>query len=364
MTVMPESTISLETRFSDIIVPTIDNVRSSYLIEMLLIAKHPVLCIGPTGTGKSVSIMKKLSRNMPKEYITELMIFSAKTSAKQTQDLIDGKLDKRRKQVFGPPLGRFIVFFIDDLNMPSLEVYGAQPPIELIRQWMDFGGWYDHKLIGEFRHLIDVNFIAAMGPPGGGRNHVTPRLMRHFNFIAYNELDESSLKTIFGTIVKSWITNSSDDKSQNDNSIAQHLDKVVQSSIEVYLSIQSQLLPTPSKSHYTFNLRDLSKVFQGILMVNPIDLAHGLPDLLKLWYHESSRVFQDRLVNDEDRIWFRNLLNEKSQSIFQMSVDDYVKNEPLLYGDFILTSGIKKYTELTDYTKVSVYFFNLRLHLL
>lgn len=56
------------------------------------------------------------------------------------KDLIDEKLTKRRKDVYGPPLLRQQVFFIDDLNMPALDTYGAQPPIELLRQFMDFRG--------------------------------------------------------------------------------------------------------------------------------------------------------------------------------------------------------------------------------
>ena len=51
--------------------------------------------MGPTGTGKTLAIADKLVRNMPAEFVPEFMAFSAKTSANQTQDLIDGKLDKR-----------------------------------------------------------------------------------------------------------------------------------------------------------------------------------------------------------------------------------------------------------------------------
>lgn len=63
------------------------------------------------------------------------------------------------------------------------------------------------------------------------------------------------------------------------------------------------MLPTPSKSHYTFNLRDIWKVVQGICSANPKNIATPR-QLVHLWYHENMRVYHDRLVSAEDKKLF------------------------------------------------------------
>ena len=152
-----------ELEFQNIVVTTIDTIRYRYIFDVLATHGKHVLFGGPTGTGKTVYIKQSLDA-MDKDKWTNIQsTFSAQTNANQIQDIIDNKLDKRKKGVFGPKQGTRAVVFIDDLNMPMLEEYGAQPPIEIIRQWLDHGGWYDREEL-TMRKLVDIQFCAAMGP--------------------------------------------------------------------------------------------------------------------------------------------------------------------------------------------------------
>lgn len=93
-----------------------------------------------------------------------------------------------------------------------------------------------------------------MGPPGGGRSNITGRCVRHYNVLAYTELDEEVIKSIFTKIINFFFRKFAEP-------VQNIMESVIQSVLGIYNSVRKDLLPTPSKSHYTFNLRDISKVF-------------------------------------------------------------------------------------------------------
>ena len=345
---VPQYKIADGTLFGEILVPTMDTVRYTHLMVTLLTQSYYSLFVGDTGTGKSVMIKEKMLNGLPEKYVPQFMNFSAQTKANQTQDIIDGKVDKRRKGVYGPPLGKKMIIFVDDLNMPAKEKYGAQPPIEIIRQLVHWGGWWDRKEI-EWRSLIDLIFVAAMGLPGGGRTHLTCRYTRWFNVISVTPIDDEGMTRIFATILQ-WFMGQF--TSISASAVVQ---PVVLATLEVFQTVSSELLPTPSKSHYTFNLRDLAKVVQGVLNTSPTECSSA-DDIFRLWIHESRRVFQDRLIDEQDRSWFEKMQGEVVVKHFKKPMKGIVGDGAdgkglLLYADFLnknLEYEQRKYCQVTE----------------
>ena len=213
-----EYEVDIRASFNEIVVPTQDSIRMKYIFKTLVTNNKKILMPGPTGTGKTVYVSELVTYQMPEEYQCIQMTFSAQTSANQVQDTLDDKVEKRRKGVFGPPIGKKYIIFVDDLNMPQKEEYGAQPPLELIRQFMDHNGWYDRKSKEKpFWKLEDLIMTGAMGPPGGGRSIITARLQRHYNLVTYTDLQFDAITVIYTTILNAFFhAHASDIKSAID----------------------------------------------------------------------------------------------------------------------------------------------------
>ncbi|XP_034174982.2 dynein heavy chain at 36C [Osmia lignaria lignaria] len=347
---------------NQIIVPTIETVRYVHLFKLLICHQKPVLLVGPTGTGKSVYIMDfLLKKNDPETFKPLFVIFSAQTSANQTQEIIMNKLDRRKKGLYGAPPGKYWVVFVDDLSMPQKEEYGAQPPIELLRQWLDHWTWYDLKEVTPIQ-LVDVQLVCAMGPPSGGLD-VTPRFKRHFVTLGISEFSDNVLITIFTALV-SWHL----DSKEFPDFFRPIVECIVQGTLDIYKETRKHLLPTPAKCHYLFNLRDFSRVIQGVLLSTPETVTEPI-GMKRLWVHEVLRVYGDRLIDDMDIKWlveqirktlseymeddlnymFQNLLGDAAISVTEMELRN------LIYCDFEDPLADRKlYLEVEDLDRLAI----------
>ena len=257
--------------------------------------------------------------------------FSGQTSSYQIQSIIESKANKKlKKNTYTPEGNKKMIIFIDDINMPKIEKYGAQPPIELLRQWMDSKGFYDLET-KEFKEYHNITIIGAMNPPSAGRNSISSRFSQKFCIIYLQPFSHQSLVTIFSTILK-WIL----ENKNADQKILNFSKNLVNSTIELYNAVKNSkyLLPTPNKSHYIYNLRDISKIFQGIMNISQKNLSNEI-DFLKLWTHECMRTFQDRLIHYQDQEIFQNFLKDILKKNFQIFWNDFLpKSKILLFTYF------------------------------
>ena len=328
-----------DTPFYKTVVPTVDTVRNSFVLSTLAKSHHHILFVGEIGTGKTI-LVQSLIATLDEKWTSLTINFSSQTTSNRVQEIVESRIEKRTKNVFCPPGGKRMLTFVDDLNMPAKDTFGSQPPIELLRQWVEYGFWYDRQK-QTIRNVKDLQLVCAMGPPGGGRSQISLRFQRNMHLINCTFPSESQIKRIYGTLVNLRLVDF-------DEEIKPLGDIMTAATLEIYLTVQMELLPTPMKSHYVFNMRDLSKVFEGVCRAHR-DFYDTKEVLMRLWVHECYRVFHDRLVDDHDRDWFRGVVSERLASSFSSSWKQLFgpkEIRPTIFGDFMRAIDPPVYEEI------------------
>ncbi|XP_078256078.1 dynein axonemal heavy chain 6-like [Rhinoraja longicauda] len=386
------------------LVRTVDGVRYSFLISLLLINKYPVLLTGEPGNGKSALLQEMLSRlekykgssiqsesilndvflyneikhdslvpgltqmmegfnretdkgapctdrvcsrpriDLNKKYRAQAdttfsrdlkemkfasMLMSTRTTSAQIQAHILNSLTKRTRNRRSPERNSKVIIFVDDLNMPAVEQYGAQPPLELIRQFLDLGGFFDVINL-KWLHVDDVTLVAACAPPGGARSQLSQRLLKHFCTFALPQPSTKSLQHIFQVKLGCFM------ESRNFlPAVRQCRNQLVTAAISIYYKMSRHMLPTPINPHYTFNLRDLAKVINGLLRADETETISKNKTVV-LFAHEVTRVFHDRLSNRKDRQMFYTFLADDLHNYFKSKWSPAeLTASCFLYGDFL-----------------------------
>ena len=122
-----------------------------------------------------------------------------------------------------------------------------------------------------------------------------------------------------------------------DEKMKLYSEKVMDATVQFFTKTirNPQFSPSAKKFHYQFNFRELAKIMEGMLRSVP-QVFKNTNQIVRLWYHEVRRVFEDRFINTEDLTLFRSILKEaigKSFGDFPEKDSPFV--EPIIYTPFM-----------------------------
>ncbi|KAK2522490.1 hypothetical protein Q9233_010487 [Columba guinea] len=291
------------------LVPTTETVRVRYFMDRLLERRRPVMLVGNAGTGKSVLVGDKLSSLDTDAYVVKKVPFNYYTTSAMLQGMLEKPLEKKAGRNYGPPGTKKLVYFIDDLNMPEVDAYGTVQLHTLIRQHLDYGHWYDRTKLS-LKEITNVQYVSCMNPTAGSFT-ISPRLQRHFCVFALSIPGQDALSRIYSTILTQHLTSGN-----FSGAVQKSAQQLIALALGLHLKVAATFLPTAIKFHYIFNLRDFSNIFQGLLFSTPECLQHP-QDLVKLYLHESNRVYRDKMVEEKDYGTFDKIQLETVEKLYE-----------------------------------------------
>ncbi|XP_043471037.1 dynein beta chain, ciliary [Leptopilina heterotoma] len=326
-----------------VLVYTAESIRIRYFLDLLMNEKHPVMLVGTAGCGKTVLVSEKLLQ-LSENYAVTNVPFNFYTSSEMLQKILEKPLEKKAGRNYGPPGNKTLVYFIDDMNMPEVDTYGTVQPHTLIRQHLDYEHWYDRTKLS-LKDIHNCQYVSCMNPTAGSFT-INPRLQRHFAVFAVSFPNAESLTTIYASILSQHLANI---EHRFPPTVTNLCSNIVQASLQLHNRSAQVFLPTAVKFHYIFNLRDLSNCFQGLLF-STNECLQIPSDFLRLWLHETQRVYGDKLVDEKDIENFYKFQLDILKKNFEEIDEGTVLEKPNIYCHFAGGVGEPKYMPVLDWT--------------
>ena len=315
-----------ETPFSQLCVSTVESERLTFLMDRLARHGRCMMLVGAAGSGKS-TIIREYLRSLDKDadgMMSSNISMSYYTDSFKLQSEMELPIEKRSGRVFGPPPTKKMVFFVDDLNLPFVETYGTQSAIALLTQHMAYGTIFDRADLGFRKEIVDVQYLAAMNPTAGSFE-ICERGQRHFATFGCAMPGEADLVGIYSKIFTGHLQGF-------EGKGHEVSERVANATVALHSSVARRFLPSAIKFTYNWNMRELTNIFQGLTLAEP-DASTTPLSIFRLWAHECSRVFADRLLSEAEIEGFRAMMAEVVRRELPEPVDA-VMGAPLPFTRF------------------------------
>ena len=293
---------------NEVTVATPSTASITFWMNALATGGYPVMLCGPSGTGKTQTVKGLLQGLEPDKGLSATINLNLRSSCSGTLSAIKSRLKRQTASLLAPPDEATMVYFIDDLNLPEREMYGAQPPLELLRQLLEYSLWYE-PVTFSLMTIVNCQYITAMNPKIGSLA-VSPRLQRWFTTFAQAMPDLASLSTIYQTFLAGhYVSNGFEE------GIVNMIPSLINGTLAVHKDVTATFHKTVANFHYEFNIRHLAGVFAGLLMAKPQRFTTA-EAVVSLWCHECERVYGDRLVSYEHLDQFNGILAMQAKQAF------------------------------------------------
>jgi len=339
----------------DIVVPTLDTVRHESLLYTWLAEHKPMVLCGPPGSGKTMTLFSAL-RSLPDMEVVGLN-FSSATTPELLLKTLDHYCEYRKTpngMVLSPvQLGVWLVLFCDEINLPDMDSYGTQRVISFLRQMVEHNGFYrTGRGAGEqqFVRLERIQFVGACNPPTDpGRKPLSHRFLRHVPVVYVDYPGDTSLKQIYGTFNRAML--------RMIPTLRTYADPLTNAMVEFYLLSQERFTQD-MQPHYVYSPREMTRWVRGICeAIRPLETL-DVEGLVRLWAHEALRLFQDRLVLEEERAWTNTNIDEIALKHFPNVDRERALVRPILFSNWLSKNYIPvSREELRDYTKARLKVF-------
>ena len=313
---------------TDVVIPTLDTVRHEDILYSWLAEHKPLILCGPPGSGKTMTLFAAL-RKLPDMEVVGLN-FSSATTPELLVKTFDQYCEYRKTLngvVMSPSqIGRWLVLFCDEINIPAPDKYGSQRVISFLRQLVEQNGFWrtsDKTWVS----LERIQFVGACNPPtDAGRHAMGPRFLRHSPVVMVDYPGEQSLLQIYGTFNNAIL--------KIVPSLRGYSDALTKAMVQLYIESQARFTPE-IQPHYIYSPRELTRWARGIYeTIKPLEMLQ-LEGLIRLWAHEALRLFQDRLVSVDEREWTQASVNRIAIEHFPNIDQAVVLQSPILFSNWL-----------------------------
>ncbi|KAI8459260.1 dynein heavy chain, N-terminal region 1-domain-containing protein [Phakopsora pachyrhizi] len=323
---------------SDVVIPTLDTVRHEDVLYSWLSEHKPLMLCGPPGSGKTMTLFSALRKLSDMDVVG--LNFSSATTPELVLKTFDQHCEYKKTStgtVLAPiQIGKWIVIFCDEINLPAADKYGTQKVISFIRQLVEGGGfWRPSDKV--WIKLERIQFVGACNPPTDpGRVALSQRFLRHAPLVMVDYPGEASLKQIYGTFNRAVL--------KVLPSLRGHAEPLTSAMVEFYLSSQKRFT-ADVQAHYVYSPRELTRWVRGVYeSIKPLETL-SLEGLVRVWAHEALRLFSDRLVSEEEKQWTDDMINSTALKHFLNIDQQEALSRPILFSNWTSKEELREYSK-------------------